>query len=84
MRTARRGATIPLVHEAPETVELTVTLAHGSEPVRGGARLPDGQRREFWGWLELAEIVQDVVADDLGLAGTTREPRTSVGAQSRW
>jgi hypothetical protein len=41
-------------------VELAVTLVLESDPVRGAVRLPDGQQHEFWGWLELAEIVQRV------------------------
>ena len=81
MRRRPSGETMHLVHEAPGTVELAVTLTQGSEPARGGARLPNGQRREFWGWLELAEIVRNVAEDGHGQAGITREPGTSVGAQ---
>jgi hypothetical protein len=42
----------------PETVELVLAVEVGAEPIRGSVRAPDGRRREFWGWLELAEIVQ--------------------------
>ncbi len=48
------------MHGAPETVELAVMLVVGADPVRGTARLPSGEHRDFWGWLELAEIVQRI------------------------
>jgi len=50
-----------------------VQIVIGSDPVRGTAILPTGERSEFWGWLELAEIVQRVTtrekADTGALAG---------------
>ncbi len=48
----------------PDTTELTVQLVVGADPIRGVARLPGCERREFWGWLEFAEIVQ--TATDAG------------------
>jgi hypothetical protein len=44
-----------LMHGTPDLLELTVTLVIGSGPTRAGARLPDGGRSSFWGWLELAD-----------------------------
>jgi hypothetical protein len=42
-------------------IEFTMTLTVGSDPVRGTASLPGGERRGFWGWLELVEIVQEAI-----------------------
>jgi hypothetical protein len=39
-------------------VELNVRLVAGSSPLRGSMRLTGGETREFWGWLELAELIQ--------------------------
>ena len=53
-------------HEA----EVTVSVAIGSEPVQGTARLPGGEQRRFWGWMELVAIVQEVLEDGSGAPGT--------------
>jgi hypothetical protein len=42
-------------------VDITVTVQVGCDPVRGTARLPGGERRGFWGWMELVTIVQEVI-----------------------
>jgi hypothetical protein len=59
---------MPVMVEPSGTVELSVRLVVGAEPVRGTARLPNGQDSEFWGWLELAELVHGAA---LGGAATT-------------
>ncbi len=59
------------MNDQGEFSELSVQIVIGSDPVRGTATLPTGERSEFWGWLELAEIVQRV---------TTRE---HVGARAQ-
>jgi hypothetical protein len=66
------------VDESRGTVNLAVTLVEGSDPVRGSVRLGDGRSREFWGWLELAEIVQEVAEG--GREAT--EPGSSEGEPS--
>jgi hypothetical protein len=43
---------------AQGTVELNVRLVAGSNPLRGSMQLTGGETREFWGWLELAELIQ--------------------------
>ncbi|MFZ0043015.1 MAG: hypothetical protein WAK93_17030 [Solirubrobacteraceae bacterium] len=45
-------------------LELRVTVA-GADPLRGSVRLSEGDRREFWGWLELAELITQA-CDDAG------------------
>jgi hypothetical protein len=55
------------VNDQGEFSELSVQIVIGSDPVRGTASLPTGEHSEFWGWLELAEIVQRVAKrEDVG------------------
>ncbi len=58
MRTQGVCDTISPVEQTGESVELTMTLVVGSDPIQGSTRVAGGERREFWGWLELAEVVQ--------------------------
>jgi hypothetical protein len=44
-----------------DEIAVTVTLAAGSDPIRGTAALPGGEQRGFWGWLEFVEIVQEAL-----------------------
>jgi hypothetical protein len=44
-----------------DVVDITVTVERGCDPVQGTARLPGGEERGFWGWMELVTIVQEVV-----------------------
>jgi hypothetical protein len=71
------------VNESSGTVELAVTLVVGSDPVRGSVRLGDGHGREFWGWLELAEIVQEVAESGREVSDDQRGPGPSEGEPSR-
>ena len=71
------------VGESRGTVELAVTLVAGSDPVRGSVRLGGGHRREFWGWLELAEIVQEVAEGGRGAKDDQGELDPSEGAPTR-
>ena len=64
MRTQGVFDTIPPVAETGEIVELTMTLVVGSDPIQGSTRVAGGERREFWGWLELAEVVQKTADGD--------------------
>ncbi|HLI59841.1 MAG TPA: hypothetical protein VKV21_09280 [Solirubrobacteraceae bacterium] len=54
-----------------DVVDITVTLQVGSDPVRGTARLPGGERRGFWGWMELVTIVQEVIELGQGAPGAS-------------
>jgi len=69
MRMPTVGAKIRTVNDQGEFGELSVQIVIGSDPVRGTATLPTGERSEFWGWLELAEIVQSVTKREIGGAG---------------
>lgn len=73
MRTHGACATISSVAQTGDIVELTMTLVVGSDPIQGSARVAGGDRREFWGWLELAEVVQQMAdgGDDPGDRGWT-------------
>jgi hypothetical protein len=62
------------------TVELTISVVVGSDPIRGSARIAGGECREFWGWLDLAEIVQQLADGDRGVADELRAPSVSEGA----
>ena len=64
MRTQGVFDTISPVAETGEIVELTMTLVVGSDPIQGSTRIAGGERREFWGWLELAEVVQKTADGD--------------------
>ncbi len=64
MRTQGVFDTISPVAETGEIVELTMTLVVGSDPIQGSTRVAGGERREFWGWLELAEVVQKTADGD--------------------
>jgi hypothetical protein len=72
----------PLVHDTHATVELTIAVVVGSDPIRGTTRLAGGERREFWGWLDLAEIVQQMADGDRGVADELRAPSVPEGAPS--
>jgi hypothetical protein len=79
---ARSGQDL-LVHDTDATVELTINVVVGSDPIRGTTRLADGERREFWGWLELAEVVQQMADGDGGLGDRRHSPSVPEGAPSR-
>lgn len=71
------------MHEAPGTVALTITLVIGSDPVRGSVRLQDDEENhEFWGWLELAEVIQRVAEDGRRGADVSWGSGTTTGAAS--
>ena len=55
-------------------LELSISLAWG-DPLRGSLRLAEGEPREFWGWLELAELITRARDD----AGATPLGDRSVG-----
>jgi len=55
-----------------DLVDITVTVERGRDPVRGTARLPEGEERGFWGWMELVTIVQEVVEAGQGARGGSR------------
>ncbi|MGZ4224575.1 MAG: hypothetical protein ACXVS6_06360 [Solirubrobacteraceae bacterium] len=65
------------------TVELTISVVVGSDPIRGSARIAGGERREFWGWLDLAEIVQQTTDGDRGVADELHAPSVPQGAPLR-
>ena len=66
-------ATISPVEQTGDIVELTMTLVVGSDPIQGSMRVAGGERRDFWGWLELAEVVQKTAdgGEDAGDRGST-------------
>ena len=55
-----------------DCVDITVTVERGCDPVQGTARLPGGEERGFWGWMELVTIVQEVVEAGQGARGGMR------------
>jgi hypothetical protein len=55
-----------------DLVDITVTVQRGCDPVQGTARLPGGEERGFWGWMELVTIVQEVVEAGQGVRGGSR------------
>ncbi|HET7049585.1 MAG TPA: hypothetical protein VFI54_15075 [Solirubrobacteraceae bacterium] len=65
------------------TVELTISVVVGSDPIRGSTRIAGGERREFWGWLDLAEIVQQTADGDRGVADELHAPSVPEGAPLR-
>jgi hypothetical protein len=79
MRTQGVCGTISPVAQAGDIVELTMTVVVGSDPIRGSTCVAGGERRDFWGWLELAEVVQQT-AD--GEDGSDRESTSSNGASA--
>ena len=81
MRTQGAYDTISPVAETGDIVELTMTLVVGSDPIQGSTRVAGGERREFWGWLELAEAVQKTA--DGGEDPSDRESTPHNGAPPR-
>jgi hypothetical protein len=71
------------VHETGEIVELTMTLVVGSDPIRGSTRVAGGEQREFWGWLELAEIVQHMADGGVSATNGQLAPTPCEGVPSR-
>jgi hypothetical protein len=67
------------VHEEDATAELTMEVVVGSDPIRGTTRVAGGERREFWGWLELAEIVQNMADGGRGAANGRAAPQPREG-----
>jgi hypothetical protein len=74
-----------------DLVDITVSVERGCDPVQGTARLPGGEERGFWGWMELVTIVQEVVEAGqdvrrgsriLAASDTASEPGALPGAQS--
>jgi hypothetical protein len=65
------------------TVELKISVVVGSDPIRGSTRIAGGERREFWGWLDLAEIVQQITDGDRGVADELHAPSVPQGASLR-
>ena len=65
------------------TVELTISVMVGSDPIRGSARTAGGECREFWGWLDLAEIVQQITDGDRRVADEPHVPSVPEGASLR-
>jgi hypothetical protein len=61
------------MEDAGETVDVTVTLVVGADPIRGPAAMRGGNGRDFWGWLELSEIFQRATERSLtlGASGST-------------
>ncbi len=55
-----------------DLVDITVTVERGCDPVQGTARLPGGEERGFWGWMELVTIVQEVLEAGQGVRGGSR------------
>jgi hypothetical protein len=55
-----------------DPVDITVTVERGCDPVQGTARLPGGEERGFWGWMELVTIVQEVLEAGQGARGASR------------
>jgi hypothetical protein len=55
-----------------DLVDITVTVERGRDPVQGTARLPGGEERGFWGWMELVTIVQEVVEAGQDARGGSR------------
>jgi hypothetical protein len=55
-----------------DVVDITVTVERGCDPVQGTARLPGGEERGFWGWMELVTIVQEVVEAGQDVRGGSR------------
>jgi hypothetical protein len=62
------------------TMELTISVVVGSDPIRGSARIAGGECRDFWGWLDLAEIVQQLADGDRGVADAVHAPLLPEGA----
>ncbi len=60
MRDRARGLIMESVINGTGTVELVVRISVGEDPIRGTAVEPGHEPNEFWGWLELAEIVDRV------------------------
>jgi hypothetical protein len=58
-----------------DSVNITVTVERGQDPVRGMARLPGGEQRGFWGWMELITIVQEVLETGQGVPGRAQPDR---------
>ena len=70
------------MHEKDATVELTMEVVVGSDPIRGTTRVAGGDAREFWGWLELAEIVQHTADGGRGVAKGQATPPPRHGVPS--
>jgi hypothetical protein len=64
------AAIIAQMPSPQDEIAVTVTLAIGSDPIRGTAALPGGEQRGFWGWLEFVEIVQEALECGSGTPGT--------------
>jgi hypothetical protein len=64
------AAIIAQMPSPDDEITVTVTLAVGSDPIRGTAALPGGEQRGFWGWLEFVEIVQEALERGSGAPGT--------------
>lgn len=71
------------MHDTAATVELTISVVVGSDPIRGKTRIAGGEQREFWGWLDLAEIVQQMADGDRRVADEPHAPSVPEGAPLR-
>jgi hypothetical protein len=71
------------VHDADATAELTISVVVGSDPIRGSTRIAGGERRDFWGWLDLAEIVQQMADGERSVEGEFHSPQVPEGAPLR-
>jgi hypothetical protein len=51
-----------MTHRRPLCI--TVDLEDGADPLRGTLETPDTQPRQFWGWLQLIQAIEDAIAPD--------------------
>lgn len=61
----------------PEVARITLELEADADPIRGSVEHPDGDRKAFWGWLELMETLRGVAARDIEAKGIRSRQRTT-------
>jgi hypothetical protein len=65
----------------PICIRLTLELTCGDEPISGRLRHPDGTTRDFVGWLELAQMLDEPRRRSAPLSEDTAEGRTVKGGE---
>jgi hypothetical protein len=58
LRGARRGGTMPFVDAEEAETRLTVSIRRDGEAINGAVQREQGERRPFWGWLELIAALE--------------------------
>ncbi len=71
MRSLAHAATMSRMNQPSKTVELVLRLTTDAQTVSGSLQGKDGRRLSFWGWLDLMDALQRLVARHVTAASAT-------------